>query len=169
MIPATYLIVNYGIDVSNSLTLSISNQYTAMFGTNMYQDAICAEIRATPVRKPENNRNAIRSSTANQRPLVAKKITPFALFEGRTMENALQDPCLGINLTPADRSDEAQSAGNVATRLMMNGSNASFCAAWTFCVRFKWHTLLFVCCRTDHGSALGVAAQVSSQRASQLD
>ncbi len=145
LIPATYLVVNYGIDLCNSITYSISTEYTQLFGTNMYQDAICAEIRATPVRKPENNRNAYDLPTAQMGPLLGGT-TPFAKFEGLMMENALQDPCLGLNITPPDRADEAINSGVIATRMMMNTSNASMAGAWNILCAFQMAYLYYLWC-----------------------
>lgn len=48
MIPATYLVLNYGIDISNSLAYTVFTGYGTIFGTSMYQDAIDAEKMANP-------------------------------------------------------------------------------------------------------------------------
>ena len=58
MIPASFLVVNYGIDVSNALTHGISDEYWKLFGTDMYQDAECAQMRAFPVNTPQQNQNS---------------------------------------------------------------------------------------------------------------
>ena len=52
LIPGTYLVINYSIDLNNSITYSIADQYKQTFGTDMYRDAISFHIRAFPARQP---------------------------------------------------------------------------------------------------------------------
>ena len=40
LIPASYLVVNEGIDIANSLTSTISRTYTRVFGSDMYERCI---------------------------------------------------------------------------------------------------------------------------------
>ena len=62
LIPGTFLVINYGIDVSNSITFTIADEYTRIFGTDMYVDAQCAEARAFPINAPQSNSNAMKGS-----------------------------------------------------------------------------------------------------------
>jgi hypothetical protein len=145
LIPGTALVVNYGIDLNNSIAFTINSEYFRIFGSDMYKDALCAEIRATPVRQPQTNRNAYDQPTYEGKPLMGA-ISAFGQFEGRMMENSLQDPCAGIDLAPSDRTNEAMSSGAAATRLMMNGSNASLAAAWNILCAFQLAYLYYLWC-----------------------
>jgi len=145
LIPATALVVNYGIDLDNSITYTINSEYSRIFGSDMYKDALCAEIRATPVRQTQSNRNAYDLPTYKGTPIKGGK-TPFALFEGAMMENSLQDPCANINEAPKERADEAMSSGVAATRMMMNGSNATMCSAWNILCAFQMAYLYYLWC-----------------------
>jgi hypothetical protein len=146
LIPGTALVVNYGIDLNNSIAYTISSEYFRIFGSDMYRDALCAEIRATPVRQPQTNRNALDQSTYVGKAILEKIPTAFGDFEGRMMEDSLQDPCAGIDLAPSDRTNEAMSSGVAATRLMMNGSNASLAAAWNILCAFQLAYLYYLWC-----------------------
>src|SRR5262249_55225292 len=64
LIPATFLVVNYGIDVSNSIAHTIKDGYKNAFGGDMYSDAAYAQCRAFPIRKPQDNRNSIPATPA---------------------------------------------------------------------------------------------------------
>ncbi|MGH9552833.1 MAG: hypothetical protein ACRD3W_25865, partial [Terriglobales bacterium] len=119
MIPGTYLIINYSIDVANSITFTINSEYFKTFGSDMYYDALCAEVRAFPAREPSENENAMDLPTAAMKPLLA----PNALFAGieGMMEGSYFDPKTGLKLAPKDRADEALPRSAVAARLAMNG------------------------------------------------
>jgi len=145
LIPGTALVVNYGIDLNNSLAYTINSEYSRIFGSDMYKDALCAEMRATPVRQSQSNRNALDQQTYQGKPLLGGN-TPFAQFEGMMMENSIQDPCLGINQAPPAGANENMSTGMSATRLMMNGSNASLAAAWNILCAFQLAYLYYLWC-----------------------
>ena len=51
--------INYGIDVANSITFTIGDEYRRIFGTDLYADAICAEQRAFASNTPGSNLNAV--------------------------------------------------------------------------------------------------------------
>ena len=136
LIPGTYLVVNYTIDVSNSITYTISSEYRRIFGTDMYRDAICSHIRAFPERKPAENRNAFDLKTANMTPLL-NGTTPMAMFEGRMIETKIEDPCVGIYLAPRDRADEAVPSGAVAVRTALFTGAAGLATAWNICCAFQ--------------------------------
>jgi hypothetical protein len=145
MIPGTYLVVNYGIDLSNSITYTISSEYTRVFGTDMYKDATCAEIRATPLRHPLENRNALDLPTASMTPLL-NSASPMAQFEGKVMENMIEDPCAGLKQVPGDRVDEALPAASVIGRLMFNTTNAVSTCAWNVLCAFQMAYLFYLWC-----------------------
>lgn len=143
LIPATYLVINYGIDLSNSITYTIGSEYRRIMGSDMYKDALCAQIRAFPVRQPSENRNAVDMPTAQMKPLLGGQ-SAFAKFEGKMLENKIEDPCSGVYQSPGDRPDEALSSGVAATRLMMNGSNAGLTAAWNVLSAFQMAYLYYL-------------------------
>jgi len=145
LIPGTALVVNYGIDLNNSIAFTINSEYTRIFGSDMYKDALCAEMRATPVRQTQSNRNALDQQTYQGRPLLGAT-SAFGRFEGAMMENSIQDPCSGINQSPAQAANENMSSGMAATRLMMNGSNASLAAAWNVLCAFQLAYLYYLWC-----------------------
>jgi len=145
LIPGTALVVNYGIDLNNSIAYTINTEYSRIFGTDMYKDALCAEMRATPVRQTQSNRNALDLQTYVGRPLLGST-TAFGQFEGMMMENSLQDPCAGIDMAPPQAANEAMSSGSAATRLMMNGSNAGLAAAWNVLCAFQLAYLYYLWC-----------------------
>ncbi len=65
MIPGTYLVINYGIDISNSLAYTVFTGYGTIFGTNMYQDAIAAEKMANPQGPSTNAMAPVAVPTTN--------------------------------------------------------------------------------------------------------
>ncbi len=65
LIPGSYLIVNYGIDFANSVQFTIATEYHRLFGSNMYKDAICAEIRAFGVRYISENDGSLNTPPAD--------------------------------------------------------------------------------------------------------
>lgn len=142
LIPATYLVVNYSIDLSNSITFTINSEYFRLFGSDMYKDAICAEIRAFPVRGAQENRNALDLPVPAMTPMVNPGGL-FAQFEGM-MENKIEDPCSGIYQAPGARADEAMSSSSVAARLGLNGSNAALTASWNILCAFQMAYLYYL-------------------------
>lgn len=136
LIPGTYLVINYSIDLNNSVTLSIADEYQQIFGTDMYRDAISFHIRAFPARQPGENRNALDQQTARMGPLL-NGTTAFARFEGMMIENKIEDPVAGIYLAPPDRADEALPAAVIAAKEMFNSTNATFMIAWNILCAFQ--------------------------------
>lgn len=133
LIPGTYLIVNYGIDFSNSVQFTIASEYTRLFGSNMYKDAICAEIRAFGVRYLSENDGSLHTPPAD---LTASSNGEFSAAEGR-LWGKLVDPCSGLNRVPANRDDASMPASSIAARLMMNASNAGINTAWSILCAFQ--------------------------------
>lgn len=136
LIPGTYLVINYSIDLNNSITFSIADEYRQIFGTDMYRDAISFHIRAFPVRQPGENRNALDQQQAQMGPLL-NGTTAFARFEGMMIENKIEDPVAGIYIAPPDRADEALPAAVIAAKEMFNSTNATFMIAWNILCAFQ--------------------------------
>lgn len=136
LIPGTYLVINYSIDLNNSITFSIADEYRQIFGTDMYRDAISFHIRAFPVRQPGENRNALDQQQAQMGPLL-NGTTAFARFEGMMIENKIEDPVAGIYIVPPDRADEALPAAVIAAKEMFNSTNATFMIAWNILCAFQ--------------------------------
>jgi hypothetical protein len=136
LIPGTYLVLNYGIDLSNSINQSINGGYQGIAGGDMYSEATAAQVRANPVRQPSENRNALDQPTAHMTPLL-NGTTPFARYEGTMLENSLEDPAANIKQAPPERTDEAMSSGSVASRLMMSVSNAGLTGIWNILCAFQ--------------------------------
>lgn len=147
LLPATYLVMNYGIDIANSITLSIADQYQQIFGSDMYEDAVCAEIKAMPFRLPEENRNTIDMPKSSMGEiLVAKAPTPFAKLEAALVAVKIWDPCVGIYIVPPDRADEVVPSAVHAARLMCNTSNCSLVTAWNVLCAFQVAFLYYLWC-----------------------
>lgn len=129
LIPATYLVVNYGIDVGNAITKSISDSYRSCFGTDMYEDAFCGHIRAFPIRLPEENTGQIENIHTVMFNYFGS--TPLARLEGQTLSIKYEDPCAGIYIVPPDRSNEIVPYLVNEERMAFNQINAGFTCAWT--------------------------------------
>jgi hypothetical protein len=137
LIPATCLVLNYGIDLSNSLTYTIKTEYQNLFHDDMYQSAICAEVRAFPVRQESENRGALDLPTTKMGQLLPEQKTVFARVEGQLFSTKLEDPCAGLYIAPKDRADEALPTNVVAARLAFNSMNAVLCAGWNALCAFQ--------------------------------
>jgi hypothetical protein len=143
MIPGTYLVVNYGIDVANSITKVVSEEYTKTFGTNMYEDAMCAHIRAFPFREPIENKNFVPNQEAKMGRLSPNN-TPFAELEGNMINIKLTDPCAKLNVVPADRANEQVKYSVNAQRNAYNTANAALAMAWNILCAFQMAYLYYL-------------------------
>jgi len=112
LIPATYLVVNYGIDVSNAISHEINNGYSRVFGGNMYDDAACGQRRAFPIRNPNQNKNAIPTtdSTANQTPPAGTENNPRAQLEAASFDIGASENC-GQSQGQQNQTNQAQQGG----------------------------------------------------------
>ncbi len=133
LIPGTYLIVNYGIDFANSIQFTIATEYNRLFGSNMYKDAICAEIRAFGVRYLSENDGSLNTPPAD---LAASSNGEFSAAEAR-LWGKLVDPCTGLNRVPRNRDDASMPASSIAARLMLNASNAGINTGWSILCAFQ--------------------------------
>ncbi|MBC8000092.1 MAG: hypothetical protein IAF58_19210 [Leptolyngbya sp.] len=133
LIPGSYLIVNYAIDLANSIQYTISSEYRNMYGTDMYEDAMCAEIRAFGVRYLAENDSSLRTPPPN---LSGIGQGLFSQAEGR-LWGKLTDPCSGLNMVPANRDDASMPASTIAARAVLNSTNAGVCTAWSILCAFQ--------------------------------
>ncbi|HEY9787183.1 MAG TPA: hypothetical protein V6D17_17470 [Candidatus Obscuribacterales bacterium] len=133
LIPGSYLVVNYSIDFANSIQFTVATEYTRLFGTNMYKDAICAQIRAFGVRYLPENDGSLQTPPADT---SATNNGPFSQAEGR-LWGKLVDPCSGLYRVPRNRDDASMPASTIATRLMMNVTNASINTCWAILCAFQ--------------------------------
>lgn len=134
LVPSTYLVVNYSIDLGNSLQYTIASEYRRIQGTDMYQDAMCAEIRAFGVRYVSENEGSL--ANLPQADTSPRGNEPFAKGEGM-MWGKLVDPCVGLNEVPANRDDNCMSQGSLGMRMAMNMSNAGINTAWSILTAFQ--------------------------------
>lgn len=133
LIPGSYLIVNYAIDLANSIQYTIASEYKNMYGTDMYEDAMCAEIRAFSVRYLAENEGSLKTPPPD---LSAIGHGLFSKAEGR-LWGKLVDPCSGLNMVPANRDDASMPASTIAARGILNTTNAGVCTAWSILCAFQ--------------------------------
>lgn len=150
LIPGSFLVINYGIDVSNSLTYTIADEYHRMFRSDMYEDAKCAIKRALPINKAQSNRNSIEP------PIPAKVINHdvWSSMESHTLATRLNDPCI-----PVDESrlpDEDVNASMMINRLLFNGTIASLGLTWNIYCAFQMVFLYYLWCMGPVSAALWV-------------
>lgn len=143
LIPGTYLVVNYGIDLANSITKTVADQYRQTFGTNMYEDAMCSHIRAFPFREPIENKNFVPNAEAKMGRLSPNN-TPFAELEGKMINIKLTDPCAKLNIVPADRANEQVKYSVNAQRNAYNTANAALAMAWNILCAFQMAYLYYL-------------------------
>ncbi len=134
LVPSTYLVVNYSIDLGNSLQYTIASEYRRIQGTDMYQDAMCAEIRAFGVRYLAENEGSL--ANLPQPDTAPRGNEPFAKGEGM-MWGKLVDPCVGLNEVPANRDDNCMTQASLGMRMAMNMSNAGINTAWSILTAFQ--------------------------------
>jgi hypothetical protein len=151
LIPATFLVINYGIDVSNSITFTIADEYKRIFGTDMYEDAQCAQQRAFPVNPADRNDNAI---IQGENPPTATGTTAWDPYEALTLNLRKYDPCAKIDQTMSP--DERVRDAKKITRLMMNGANVGLTGTWNVMCAFQMAFLYYLWCMGPIAAALWV-------------
>lgn len=139
LIPATYLIVNWGIDLSNSITYTIANEYQRIFSTNIYKDAVCAEMKAFPTRGPNINNN-----TGIGKNWPQGQVKSQADFEKYFLENKKEDPCSGLHDQQNDKQDEGMPGGAMAARAISFTGNAGLTATWNVLCAFQMAYLFYL-------------------------
>ncbi len=150
LIPGSFLVINYGIDVSNSLTFTIADEYHRMFGSDMYQDAKCAITRALPINTPSSNRNAIEPPI----PAAIVNHDVWSSMESHTLATRLHDPCI-----PVDESrlpDEDVNASMMINRLLFNQTLAGLGLTWNIYCAFQMVFLYYLWCMGPISAALWV-------------
>ncbi len=147
LIPGTYLVCNYGIDLANSVTYTISSEYKRMNkGSDMYKDALCHEIKAMPWRLPQENRNTIDIPMSSMGQILLGNKTPFAQLEAELIAVKIYDPCAKIYIVPEDRANEAVPASVMAARMAANSSNAALCTSWSILCALQMAYLYYLWC-----------------------
>lgn len=144
LIPGSYLICNYAIDLGNSIQFTVADEYKRLFRTDMYEDAMCAEIRAFSPRNLSENDSSLNTPQWDFTPRNPQGI--FAKAEARFW-GKLVDPCSGLNLVPANRDDASIESSNTAVRSLLTTTNAAMCTGWSILCAFQmafFYYLFFV-------------------------
>ncbi len=150
LIPATFLVINYGIDVSNSITFTIADEYKRIFGTDMYEDAICHEKRAFATNPANRQENAIHKE---EQP-VNKGTSVWSSFEGLNSTVREYDPCLGKDTTRVPDENAVQAKN--FNRLAKGMANTGLTAAWNIMSAFQMAYLYYLWCMGPIAAALWV-------------
>jgi hypothetical protein len=159
MIPATWFVLNYGIDISNSIALSINDKYKQAFHGDMYKDAQCAHARAFQIRDPNSNENAITppdyaGGGGGNDP------KSWSDVEKHSFDITTEDPCKQWGSQGGggnqDRKDEHETMLNSAQRAAINAANAALCGAWAVMCAFQTCYLLYLFCMGPIVAALWV-------------
>ena len=154
MIPGTLLVINYGIDVSNSVHFTIADEYTRIFGTDMYHDAQCALWRAFPVNAQQSNKNAMKSG--GQDKAKPQGQSSFSSFEALNLDVRRYDPCATPALDESLVADEDQNQDKLISRMAMNGTNVALTATWNILCAFQEAFLFYLFCMGPIAAALWV-------------
>jgi hypothetical protein len=141
LIPGTYLIVNYGIDVSNSISYTIQSEYRRIFGTDMYRDAMCAQIRAYGVRLPSENLGHIPGQPGQ---MQGKGKGPRAKYEGKNLDVKLEDPCAGLYEAPQQKANEKVPYVVNSQRAAYNGMGSALAMTWNILCAFQMCYLYYL-------------------------
>jgi hypothetical protein len=153
LIPSTYLVVNYSIDVGNSLSYSIADGYSKIFqGRDMYYDAKCTIRKACAGNPPDRNDNAIIKSETP--PTNGGTSGDFTTFEQMNHETREFDPCQGIDNTVVP--NEEASIQRALNRMGMNMSLMSLSMSWNIMCAFQIVYLYYLWCMGPIVAALWV-------------
>jgi hypothetical protein len=129
LIPATYLVVNYGVDVANAMTKAVADGYALTGGGNMYEKARSGHVRAFPIRLPEEEYGVIPPDIETVM-FNYFGSGPFAKLEGKLLGIKYEDPEAGIYIAPPDRAYETVPWDVIISRLAYNELNAGLAFAW---------------------------------------
>lgn len=154
LIPGSFLVINYGIDVANSITFTISDEYTRLFQSDMYEDAQAAEAKALPVNKMEENRNFIPPEDEVQAQPGQGGKSPSAIFEQETVNNVTYDEEEGKR--EVKYSDEEMPQNMDANRMAMGAANAGLGMTWNILCAFQMAYLYYLWCMGPIAAALWV-------------
>lgn len=162
LIPATLLVINYGIDVSNAIANEINLGYARIVGGDMYKDAICAQKRAFPIRKDQQNSNSIPVDTNTASNPAAAAQDVFAGVESMSFDVGAGDQCSegGSNGQSSAgnnaNADEVSSVLKSTQRLVVNGANAGLASTWNVLCAFQMAYLYYLWCMGPIVAALWV-------------
>lgn len=155
LIPGTFLVINYGIDVANSITFTIGDEYRRIFGTDMYADAICAEQRAFASNTPGSNLNAVLPNNGqaqdNGNQTGSSVWNPY---EAMTLVTRKYDPCAHIDTQVVP--DESADWQKQITRMLTNGGNVALTGSWNIMCAFQMAFLYYLWCMGPIAAALWV-------------
>jgi hypothetical protein len=139
-IPATYLVVNYGIDVSNSLGYTIASEYQRVFQSDMYHDAACTEARAFPINTVPRNAIDAPTSSSSSSGSGGGSASPFNQVDN-TMDITTDDPCKEWQDTGGagkqNVQNEQQKYITAANRALVNSANAGLTGSWNVMCAFQ--------------------------------
>ncbi len=141
LIPATYLVVNYGVDLNNSITITIDSNYTRIFHSNMYKDALCFMIKAFPLRQAHENRNGLYKDVVSWE---GNNNTPAAGLEARSLRVKIEDPCTGQFESDPDRADEQAPFISIGQRFVTNSANVVLAMTWNILCAFQIVFLMYL-------------------------
>ncbi|PZM77645.1 MAG: hypothetical protein DKT66_25530 [Candidatus Melainabacteria bacterium] len=138
-IPGSFLVINYGIDFSNSISHTIQEFYKAQFGTDMYADAFKGQQRAFPSRQAAENKN-----TLSILPGLAP-MSPFPKGNDVTGLSGLENQLFNNKTFGADgtqqaiegMADELMPSSEVVARLAVFGSNMAVTTIWDLLCTFQ--------------------------------
>jgi len=138
-IAGSYLIINYGIDFSNSISHTIQEFYKAQFGTDMYADAFKGQQRAFPSRQAAENKNSLSFLPG----LAA--MSPFPQSNDVTGLSGLENQLFNNKTFAADgtqkaiegMADELMPSNEVVARLAVFGSNMAVTTIWDLLCAFQ--------------------------------
>lgn len=152
LIPGSFLVINYGIDVSNSIRHTIAEEYQRIFGGDMYEHAKCAIKRAYPINPPTSNLNAIVESEQPDSNSPGNDV--WAPYEKLSLNLRLYDPCAGLDESRVP--DEAVIASKPINRLLVNGAGATVGLTWNVMCAFQLVYLYYLWCMGPIAAALWV-------------
>lgn len=150
LIPGSFLVINYGIDVANSITFTIGDEYKRLFGSDMYRDAQCTEIRAFEPNDPNSNNNAVIRQQTD--PHYTRD--PFRNFH-EDHKYRDKDPCAG-GLDVSIMADEDGLVKKSIERPAVNFANVALTGAWNVLCAFQMAFLYYLWCMGPIAAALWV-------------
>jgi hypothetical protein len=155
LIPGTFLVINYGIDVANSITFTIGDEYRRIFGTDMYADAICAEQRAFASNTPGSNLNAVLPNNGQAQDNGNQSGTSvWNPYEAMTLVTRKYDPCAHVDTQVVP--DESADWQKQITRMLTNGGNVALTGTWNIMCAFQMAFLYYLWCMGPIAAALWV-------------
>jgi len=135
-IPGSYLVVNYGIDFSNSISHTIQDAYRSQFGGDMYADAFRAEQRAFPSRQAAENQNGLSGLGNGATATGGNNVTGFAQLENNLIKNKTFAGN-GTQVATNGLVDEVLPANAVAARMAIFGTNMVVTSVWDLLCAFQ--------------------------------